>query len=836
MSIATCPKCHRQVSLPTTDDHSVLVRCPLCGGQYALRTALDHVPPSLEILGPEAHQAAGDPGLAAPAAIAPFQDMQAAPEPACGEMPSHAAPHGDVSAPGEMQPAADTLAHPEHGAVITPTQPDDDISEHLIDFELESPPDQSEGGMIGHTEAAAHETPAAEPQHGAPAIDDLLPTDPSAAAFGDFHPEHHFAAGSEGGDLPVDFMAEPAPEVGAEPTFDSAGGPIGGEAVGGEAIGNVAFGGPEIAGGHPGEQHPAVEPAAHEMFGGEQFAVEDFAGGDLAGEHPLGEHPAGEHPIGEDFGGEHLSAEHFGAEPIAGEHFGDGAPEFQFAADEAPEHAEADTEAERAAMGGIASIVQASPPAKKRRQAPLAVKLVGALIAVVLGIIGCYIVLGAFLMAGNGEARGLASHLHLKPFYPSFVSSHIPDETTKSLRPDVPPARINPQTSSASTTSPAATPSTSAPPTSATPPSTPTSTTASTTATTPAKPGPSDIAQQPPAKTTGGLETFDPNKSPPADLEKPDISKPNSTPIAPPQLDAPKSPFDEAPKASAKPADNNPAAPTPSAATPAPSATPTPDKLATNVSPSQPNLTSPSPTPAPTTPPAVAPAEKTAEKPVIPSSEKSAENNPFASPATKSPLADRLAEIDVAMNSVKQAADNLKSTATPGADPLTVLRARAPVYRAMSHLATALATIEHLPHDPTFAARIEKLRERTAQFAESMGSPAERDTTALLAGKWIASPSRKENGAVIVGTLSTVDPSGQGFAAHVKLPDGSKEMIFTSATKPNVADGAPVVVLGILDADKNGGSAVEIVPAANQPATNPSVNPSTTSGGSAPTK
>ena len=57
-------------------------------------------------------------------------------------------------------------------------------------------------------------------------------------------------------------------------------------------------------------------------------------------------------------------------------------------------------------------------------------------------------------------------------------------------------------------------------------------------------------------------------------------------------------------------------------------------------------------------------------------------------------------------------------------------------------------------------------------------------------------------------------------------------MTFTSATKPNVADGAPVVVLGLLDADKNGGIAVEIVPAGNETAT----NPSPTSGGSAATK
>ena len=176
MSIATCPKCHRQVSLPTTDDHSIWVRCPLCGGQYPLRTALEHVPPSLEIVGPDAEQTTGDVGLAAAgfgarADLPTYQDMQAGGGP-IGETPAQDAPQGDVSAHGEMHPPADTLAHPEQGAIVMPLEADhsqhapeqpiethDDISEHLIDFELEGQPGQSEVGMIGHAEAAPSAPP-----------------------------------------------------------------------------------------------------------------------------------------------------------------------------------------------------------------------------------------------------------------------------------------------------------------------------------------------------------------------------------------------------------------------------------------------------------------------------------------------------------------------------------------------------------------------------------------------------------------------------------------------------------------------------------------------------
>jgi hypothetical protein len=49
-AVACCPRCFRQVSLPESDDHSVWVRCPHCSEEYALQTAIDFVPPALQIV------------------------------------------------------------------------------------------------------------------------------------------------------------------------------------------------------------------------------------------------------------------------------------------------------------------------------------------------------------------------------------------------------------------------------------------------------------------------------------------------------------------------------------------------------------------------------------------------------------------------------------------------------------------------------------------------------------------------------------------------------------------------------------------------------------------
>jgi hypothetical protein len=68
--ISTCPRCQKQVSIPTGVESTALVRCPLCDAEYALSEALSWAPPALIPL-----------GLAAAAGSTP------APDDAQGELP-----------------------------------------------------------------------------------------------------------------------------------------------------------------------------------------------------------------------------------------------------------------------------------------------------------------------------------------------------------------------------------------------------------------------------------------------------------------------------------------------------------------------------------------------------------------------------------------------------------------------------------------------------------------------------------------------------------------------------------------------------------------------------
>jgi hypothetical protein len=45
--ISTCPRCQKQVSVPTGVDATALVRCPICDAEYALSEALAWAPPAL---------------------------------------------------------------------------------------------------------------------------------------------------------------------------------------------------------------------------------------------------------------------------------------------------------------------------------------------------------------------------------------------------------------------------------------------------------------------------------------------------------------------------------------------------------------------------------------------------------------------------------------------------------------------------------------------------------------------------------------------------------------------------------------------------------------------
>ena len=160
-------------------------------------------------------------------------------------------------------------------------------------------------------------------------------------------------------------------------------------------------------------------------------------------------------------------------------------------------------------------MVQSALPPKKRRQAPLAVKLIGLLIFFGFGLLGCYLVYGAFMFFTRSD------QFHIKQFFPSFVSHRLADGTA---HPGIVQNPSNIAASPSPKNQPASNPAT--PPSavagSSQPPQQPAEKSpfdsqasnnptapppAASNSTTPAKPAPTDIAQHSPGKPASGVES-----------------------------------------------------------------------------------------------------------------------------------------------------------------------------------------------------------------------------------------------------------------------------------------------------------------------------------------
>jgi hypothetical protein len=62
--ISNCPKCARQVLLPSGAEADATVRCPLCLAEYELREALALAPPELILVAPRIHPIIETPSVA----------------------------------------------------------------------------------------------------------------------------------------------------------------------------------------------------------------------------------------------------------------------------------------------------------------------------------------------------------------------------------------------------------------------------------------------------------------------------------------------------------------------------------------------------------------------------------------------------------------------------------------------------------------------------------------------------------------------------------------------------------------------------------------------------
>ncbi len=193
-SVTTCPKCYHHVLLPLLDDQAAWVRCPLCRGEYTLQTALDFVPPSLEIIAgptPSSDQGAfqGIHMAGAPQAAGLLASEHGSTDPmshahaslvASGENSAHGAGHGaglaehaGAAAPDSDEEfmfaedeaeVADAFGHSSHSVV------DDELAldrrEHQDDFSEGGQPfgaAHDEGGDAGHSLGGIATMVAAQP-------------------------------------------------------------------------------------------------------------------------------------------------------------------------------------------------------------------------------------------------------------------------------------------------------------------------------------------------------------------------------------------------------------------------------------------------------------------------------------------------------------------------------------------------------------------------------------------------------------------------------------------------------------------------------------------------
>jgi hypothetical protein len=590
--------------------------------------------------------------------------------------------------------------------------------------------------------------------------------------------------------------------------------------------------------GHESGDHELIDPdfadhafgdtidmphAPHEPAGGApEFADAEFAPHDteLSGsEHDAPEFGAAEHDAAGFGAAEHTAAE-FGAE-----HGHADDAEFQFRDEldhgEGGEHAGDESPVEGHQLGAIASMVQTAPPPRKKRKPRLLVRVIGLGLFFGSGILGLLIVYSVFLLFGmdqfgigkywpafiNRAGNKSTANAPNKPLVNKPVAADVaapgPGGTMPNPNGFPAPAdgSANPGTidkGTANTTGPTAPPAT-----------------GDLAQNTP----PTTIAKRPADKGDGELtRTEDPLSSNPADApDKTDLTKIDPVGPAPPKIDLPLSPpklpgGDSPTKTPDKPADTA-ATKKPDAPTDKPLEKPT-DKPADK-------------TPDNTATPAEKPTtDKPGDKPAEPPQEGPAPQ-PDSGVGLKTPATIKIADVDSAAQSARTARDAYNAAAT-ATDPTAAKKSLIGYYRAMSHLATVLAgrVDDGGPNAAATQGRIDATADELLTGPGAALTPAQRDSFGMLTTKWIASPSRKEAGVLLIGKLLKTQPAGRVFISQVQLYGAETEITVATSKNPTAAGplkaGDGVIVLGTLVDEPaqhlNGyeGNAAQVVWAVNQ--------------------
>jgi hypothetical protein len=142
MTIAACPKCHDEVTVPPTAPRSALVRCPWCREQFALSDVLDRLPPMLEIVGGAAAAAATARegfGSFATTADEDFKFAEAE-QPALGS-PSLKFNNGNALAATAASPAVSPRPRPKTAAPLRPRRKEKNALAEVVKVVI--------GGLVG---------------------------------------------------------------------------------------------------------------------------------------------------------------------------------------------------------------------------------------------------------------------------------------------------------------------------------------------------------------------------------------------------------------------------------------------------------------------------------------------------------------------------------------------------------------------------------------------------------------------------------------------------------------------------------------------------------------
>ncbi|MDY0165159.1 MAG: hypothetical protein RBS80_01360 [Thermoguttaceae bacterium] len=142
VSISKCPRCEQFVSLPDGVDLDAMVRCPLCGAEYALRESL---PPALVPIG----------GLPSP--IAPAPAIEGEPGETAGAAASTAASEGqELGLPEVTETGAETAVAAEGDASLGTSPVPGEVQPDGFAAPLREAP---ETGELDSTPAETTETP-----------------------------------------------------------------------------------------------------------------------------------------------------------------------------------------------------------------------------------------------------------------------------------------------------------------------------------------------------------------------------------------------------------------------------------------------------------------------------------------------------------------------------------------------------------------------------------------------------------------------------------------------------------------------------------------------------